>query len=41
MIDDAVIATNLVGQITFWNHNAERLYWCKAEAVIGQDIYGN
>lgn len=38
-VDDAVIATNLAGQITFWNHNAERLYGCKAEAVTGQDIY--
>jgi PAS domain S-box-containing protein len=37
-VEQAVIATDLAGTITFWNCFAERLYGWSAEEVIGRSI---
>src|SRR5947209_2672576 len=37
-IHDAVIATDLTGQITSWSKGAERLYGYQAEELLGQPI---
>jgi PAS domain S-box-containing protein len=38
-IDQAVIATDLEGRITYWNRFAERLYGWKAQDVHGRSIF--
>lgn len=37
-VEQAVIATDLVGQVTYWNQFAEKLYGWSAEEVIGQNV---
>ena len=37
--EEAIIGTDLDGQITSWNFGAERIYGYKAEEVLGQTIY--
>ena len=37
-INDAIIATDLDGTITYWNKAAENLYKWKSEEVIGKRI---
>ncbi len=37
-VEQAVIATDLDGTITYWNHFAEKLYGWPADQVIGQNI---
>ena len=37
-VEQAVIATDLDGRITFWNKYAERLYGWAAEEVIGRSV---
>jgi len=37
-VGQAVIATDLQGQITYWNHAAEALYGWQADDVVGRDI---
>jgi PAS domain S-box-containing protein len=37
-IEQAVIATDLQGRITYWNHFAERLYGWNASDVVGRNI---
>jgi len=34
-VEQAVIATDIEGQIIFWNRFAERLYGWRAEEVLG------
>jgi PAS domain S-box-containing protein len=36
--EDAVIATDLLGTITGWNHGAELLYGHRAEEVVGRSV---
>src|SRR5204863_8052307 len=36
--EDAVIATDLAGTITSWNHGAELLYGHRAQDVIGRSV---
>jgi PAS domain S-box-containing protein len=37
-VEQAVIATDLTGKITYWNRHAERLYGWSAEEAVGRDI---
>ena len=37
-VEQAVIATNVRGEIVFWNRCAERLYGWRAEEVLGRDV---
>ena len=37
-VEQAVIATDLAGRITYWNRHAERLYGWPAEEVIGRNV---
>ena len=37
-VEQAVIATDLEGRITYWNHFAERLYGWPAAEAVGRDI---
>ncbi|MDT7689552.1 MAG: hypothetical protein QOE46_2311 [Acidobacteriota bacterium] len=37
-VEQAVIATDLEGKITYWNRHAERVYGWKAEETIGRSI---
>src|SRR5919206_294121 len=37
-VEQAVIATDLGGRITYWNHFAERLYGWPATEAVGRDI---
>src|SRR5918992_5815208 len=37
-VEQAVIATDLEGRITYWNHFAERLYGWPAAEALGRDI---
>jgi PAS domain S-box-containing protein len=37
-VEQAVIATDLAGTITYWNHHAERLYGWEAAEAIGRNI---
>jgi PAS domain S-box-containing protein len=38
VVREAVIATDVQGQITFWNHFAETLYGWKADEITGHNI---
>jgi PAS domain S-box-containing protein len=38
-VEQAVIATDLAGQITYWNHFAERLYGWPAPEAVGRSIF--
>jgi adenylate cyclase len=38
MVEEAVIATDLEGRITYWNRYAERLYGWREEEVLGQSV---
>ncbi|HEX3558947.1 MAG TPA: PAS domain S-box protein [Pyrinomonadaceae bacterium] len=37
-VEQAVIATDLAGKITYWNRHAEKLYGWAAREVLGRDI---
>ncbi|MFP4471124.1 MAG: PAS domain S-box protein [Bacteroidales bacterium] len=37
-VGEAVMSTNLKGEITFWNRAAEKIFGWKAEEVIGKNI---
>lgn len=37
-IQQAVIVTDLIGNVQFWNNHAERLYGWKKEEVIGKNV---
>jgi PAS domain S-box-containing protein len=37
-VEQAVIATDLEGKITYWNHHAERVYGWTAEEAIGRSV---
>ncbi|MDQ5837718.1 MAG: PAS domain S-box protein [Acidobacteriota bacterium] len=37
-VEQAVIATDLTGKITYWNRHAEKLYGWAAREVLGRDI---
>ena len=37
-VQNAIIVTNLKGEITFWNSSAEKLYLWKKEEVLGKNI---
>ena len=37
-VEQAVIATDLEGRITYWNHFAEKLYGWPADEAVGRDI---
>jgi PAS domain S-box-containing protein len=37
-VEQAVIATDLEGRITYWNHYAERLYGWPAEEAVGRNV---
>jgi PAS domain S-box-containing protein len=37
-VEQAVIATDLTGKITYWNQHAEKLYGWAAREVMGRDI---
>jgi PAS domain S-box-containing protein len=38
IVEQAVIATDLTGKITYWNRHAEKLYGWAASEVLGRDI---
>jgi PAS domain S-box-containing protein len=38
VVEQAMIATDMKGRITYWNQFAEKLYGWKAEEVIGRDV---
>ncbi|HEY9871879.1 MAG TPA: PAS domain S-box protein, partial [Candidatus Obscuribacterales bacterium] len=38
-LGNAIIATDIKGNIIYWNHFAQKLYQWKAEEVIGKNIY--
>jgi PAS domain S-box-containing protein len=38
MVEQAVIATDLEGKITYWNRHAERLYGWPAAEAVGRDV---
>ncbi len=38
VVEQAVMATDFEGRITYWNHFAEKLYGWKAEEVMGRNI---
>ncbi len=37
-VGQAVVATDMQGQITYWNHAAEALYGWQADDIVGRDI---
>ncbi|HEX8559503.1 MAG TPA: ATP-binding protein [Pyrinomonadaceae bacterium] len=37
-VEQAVIATDLEGRVTYWNRHAERLYGWAAEEVVGRNV---
>ena len=38
-VQNAVIATDPAGQVTFWNHHAEKLFGWTCEEAIGRDVF--